>query len=160
MAAAGASTPSPLSTSSAPPAAPASAAAASAPEEEASGGGGVPSGKVNLRLLLVNGQKSDFLVNPTDRIDAVKQAVFAAWPKEWTEEVPAGPGNLRILLRGKFLEDATTINAAPIPAGETTIVHLLIRPDTARAATAANNPAKGEPENRGAGRGGCQCSIL
>ncbi|KAI9316959.1 ubiquitin-2 like Rad60 SUMO-like-domain-containing protein [Zopfochytrium polystomum] len=120
----------------------------------------VPADKVNLRLLLVSGQKSDLLVSPSDRIDAVKQAVYAAWPKEWTEEVPAGPGNLRILLRGKFLEDATTIKAAQIPAGETTIVHLLIRPDAARAAPAANAPAKNEPENRPEGRGGCQCAIL
>ncbi|KAI9324323.1 ubiquitin-2 like Rad60 SUMO-like-domain-containing protein [Zopfochytrium polystomum] len=119
----------------------------------------VPADKVNLRLLLVNGQKSDFLVSPSDRIDAVKQAVFAAWPKEWTEEVPAGPGNLRILLRGKFLEDATTIKAAQIPAGETTIVHLLIRPDAARA-PAANAPAKDEPADGQGRRGGCQCAIL
>ncbi|KAJ3284714.1 hypothetical protein HDU76_008251, partial [Blyttiomyces sp. JEL0837] len=87
----------------------------------------VPEDKVNLRLLLVSGKKSDLLVNPSDTIDTVKQKIVDTWPKEWSEEVPEGPGSLRILHRGKFLEGASTVDGNKLPVGQTTTVHLLIK---------------------------------
>ncbi|KAJ3052307.1 hypothetical protein HK097_006560, partial [Rhizophlyctis rosea] len=41
----------------------------------------IPSGQVNLRLLLVSGKKSDVLVLPSDTVEAVRKKVFDSWPK-------------------------------------------------------------------------------
>jgi len=41
----------------------------------------VPSDKVNLRLLRVNGNRSDILVNAKDTFATVKQQIFNSWPK-------------------------------------------------------------------------------
>jgi hypothetical protein len=43
--------------------------------------GSVPSGKVSLTLLLVNGQRKDgWIFNPSDTIDQVCQRTFDEWP--------------------------------------------------------------------------------
>jgi Ubiquitin-2 like Rad60 SUMO-like len=70
-----------------------------------------PGDKATLTFLLVSGEKQDFLVNPADSIDTVCQTVFTNWPKEWANlpVKPIGPANLKVLLRGKFLERATTV---------------------------------------------------
>lgn len=41
----------------------------------------IPADKVNLRLLLVSGKKSDLLVNASDLIDSVCNNIFSNWPK-------------------------------------------------------------------------------
>ncbi|KAJ1565115.1 hypothetical protein HK405_013126 [Cladochytrium tenue] len=128
----------------------------------AGGSPAVPADKVNLRLLLVSGKKADVLVAPTDRVETVKEKIFGDWPKDWTDEIPTGPTSLRILLRGRFLEDGTTVGDARIPAGQTTIVHLLVRPDAGATGGSASNLNK----NAGTGgaaddnTGGRCCAIL
>ncbi|KAJ3177703.1 hypothetical protein HK101_010195 [Irineochytrium annulatum] len=75
----------------------------------------IPEDQVNLRLLLVSGKKSDFLMAPGETVDSVKAKIFSSWPKEWTEETPESASSLRILHRGKFLEGNTTLEAASFP---------------------------------------------
>ncbi|KAJ3220207.1 hypothetical protein HDU67_005533 [Dinochytrium kinnereticum] len=113
----------------------------------------VPEDQINLRLLLVSGKKSDILVSPADTIDAVKQKVFSAWPKDWSEEIPESPASLRLLHRGKFLEGASTLDASSIPIGQTTTVHLLIKNGAPEPAT-PDKPAVVKESS------GCNCVIL
>lgn len=87
----------------------------------------VPSDKVNLRLLRVNGNRSDILVNAKDTFATVKQQIFNSWPKGWTDEVPEAADNIKLLHFGKYLEDDTTVESHNIPEGQTTTVHILIK---------------------------------
>jgi len=87
----------------------------------------VPSDKVNLRLLRVNGNRSDVLVNAKDTFATVKQQIFNSWPKGWTDEVPEAADNIKLLHFGKYLEDDTTVESHKIPEGQTTTVHILIK---------------------------------
>ncbi|KAJ3277468.1 Ubiquitin-like protein 3, partial [Borealophlyctis nickersoniae] len=87
----------------------------------------IPEDKVNLRLLLVSGKRTDVMVSPSDTVDAVRKRAFEIWPREWAEEAPEAPANLRILYHGRILDNATTIEANKIPAGQTTVVHALIK---------------------------------
>ncbi|KAI9335338.1 ubiquitin-2 like Rad60 SUMO-like-domain-containing protein, partial [Obelidium mucronatum] len=87
----------------------------------------VPEDQVCVRLLLISGLKTDLLFNPTDSIETVKRRIFDAWPSDWTGETPETVANLRILLRGKFLEPATTLSDAKFPLGQTTTCHLLVK---------------------------------
>lgn len=41
----------------------------------------VPATKMNLRLLMVSGLKSDLLVNPSDTVAGVKQQILDSWPR-------------------------------------------------------------------------------
>ncbi|KAJ3232631.1 Ubiquitin-like protein 3 [Chytriomyces hyalinus] len=74
----------------------------------------VPDNLIGVRLLLINGQKTDLLFSPTDSIEAVKSRIFLDWPSDWTGERPEAVANLRVLLRGKFLEPTTTLLGAKI----------------------------------------------
>ncbi|KAF8980778.1 Ubiquitin-like protein 3 [Podila verticillata] len=86
-----------------------------------------PDSTISLTLLLVSGARTTFTFAPTETIESVKAKVFGAWPKEWTEERPASPQNLKILYLGKFLADTSTLESNKIQLGTTTIVHLTIK---------------------------------
>ncbi|KAJ3285023.1 hypothetical protein HDU79_007646 [Rhizoclosmatium sp. JEL0117] len=134
--------------------------------------------QICVRLLLISGLKTDLLFGPTDSIESVKLRIFSAWPSDWTGETPETAANLRVLLRGKFLEPSTTLADAKFPLGQTTTCHLLIKngpitdnpqptPSTGKStrgggagsgaapAAAATNGAAGQPETTG-----CRCTIL
>ncbi|KAI8912644.1 hypothetical protein EDD86DRAFT_187992 [Gorgonomyces haynaldii] len=88
----------------------------------------VPSDKAQLTFLLVSGQKWDYIVAPTDTVEQVLTRFFSEWPQEWASLPKAnGPENLKMLLRGKFLERQSTITSNQIPTGQATVVHLLIK---------------------------------
>ncbi|KAI9014661.1 hypothetical protein BC832DRAFT_526631, partial [Gaertneriomyces semiglobifer] len=67
----------------------------------------VPSDKVNLRFLLVNGRKTDMLVDEANTIDEIKKMIWTVWPDEWEDEYPKAPDCLRVLHQGRFLETGT-----------------------------------------------------
>ncbi|KAI8621668.1 ubiquitin-2 like Rad60 SUMO-like-domain-containing protein, partial [Chytriomyces sp. MP71] len=87
----------------------------------------VPEDQVCVRLLLVSGLKTDLLLAPKDSVEDLKNRIFNNWPSDWTGERPETPANLRVLLRGKFLEPILTMGDAKIPIGQTTTCHLLIK---------------------------------
>ncbi|KAJ3236852.1 hypothetical protein HDU81_010318 [Chytriomyces hyalinus] len=115
----------------------------------------VPDNQICVRLLLINGQKTDLLFVPSDSIETVKSRIFSAWPSDWTGEAPETVANLRVLLRGKFLEPTSTLSDAKFPVGQTTTCHLLVKngavPDASSPTTAT---APKEPTS------GCRCAIL
>jgi hypothetical protein len=41
----------------------------------------VPADKINLRVLLTNGSKHDFLFTQTDTVSNIKTHIFQFWPK-------------------------------------------------------------------------------
>ncbi|KAJ3026267.1 UNVERIFIED_CONTAM: hypothetical protein HDU68_005933 [Siphonaria sp. JEL0065] len=138
----------------------------------------VPDDKVCVRLLLISGLKTDLLFTQSDSIEAVKIRIFNAWPSDWTGEQPETVANLRVLLRGKFLEPSSTLADAKFPVGQTTTCHLLVKngAPVAEAASPAGN-AKTPTGGGGGGGGGvagnggaaavqrepgsgCSCTIL
>jgi hypothetical protein len=43
--------------------------------------GKIPDNKVNLRLLLTNGKRADFMFDSTTTVEQIKKSVFDTWPK-------------------------------------------------------------------------------
>ena len=41
----------------------------------------VPAEKYNLRFLLLSGNKTDMICDPTETVEQVKERVFEQWPK-------------------------------------------------------------------------------
>ncbi|TPX63150.1 hypothetical protein SpCBS45565_g06804 [Spizellomyces sp. 'palustris'] len=89
----------------------------------------VPDDKVNLRFLMISGQRTDVFLEPNDTVQVVKRKIYAVWPRdvhrgfgvqshdsgcifrptEWASETPEAPENLRILHHGRFLEEPKTL---------------------------------------------------
>lgn len=106
----------------------------------------VPPDRVNLRLLLLSGRKTDLLVLPTASIEAVRGQIYQNWPSSWDEK-PKDVKSIRILYRGKFLEGGFTVEcgsdrwesvilhsfnsdyptAQKIPVGQTTVIHVVLK---------------------------------
>ncbi|CAJ0839961.1 10422_t:CDS:2 [Entrophospora sp. SA101] len=83
--------------------------------------------KVSLTLLLVSGKRHTFSFDPNDTILTVKQKVFSNWPKEWADETPSSISSLKIVYRGRFLEDISTLESNKILRGQPTIAHLTFK---------------------------------
>ncbi|CAG8779999.1 3146_t:CDS:2, partial [Acaulospora morrowiae] len=45
----------------------------------------------------------------------------------WAEEAPAAVSCLKIVYRGRLLDDDTTLESNKIPCGQSTVVHLAIK---------------------------------
>ncbi|CAG8739436.1 14625_t:CDS:2, partial [Acaulospora morrowiae] len=45
----------------------------------------------------------------------------------WAEEAPAAVSCLKIVYRGRLLDDDTTLESNKIPRGQSTVVHLAIK---------------------------------
>ncbi|KAJ3074735.1 hypothetical protein HDU98_010420 [Podochytrium sp. JEL0797] len=111
----------------------------------------VPGDQVCVRLLLISGDKTDLLFVPTENIDSVKTRIFENWPEDWTApETPETKNNLRVLLRGKFLDQSITLADAKFPLGQTTTCHLLIKNGVANADAPAPAGKAGTGGNGGA----------
>lgn len=65
--------------------------------------------KIHLRLLLVSGKKAEFQFTPEKTIQQVKEYVFQNWPIEWKGEEVEKLETLRVLHRGRFLEDTAVL---------------------------------------------------
>ncbi|XP_065834147.1 ubiquitin-like protein 3 [Oscarella lobularis] len=88
----------------------------------------IPEDKINLRLILATGSRSDFVVSPSDTATAVTKYVHENWPKEWMSETKAEiPGHLRLIYLGRFLHNKLTLGGLNLPTGKTTVMHLVIR---------------------------------
>ncbi|TPX40004.1 hypothetical protein SeMB42_g06167 [Synchytrium endobioticum] len=111
------------------------------------------SNQVGLRLLLVSGKKHDVLADPTETVDAVRRRVYENWPKDWSEETPESSSQLRLLLRGKFLELNSTMEGNKIPTGQTTTVHLIIKAGSSTDNTAEKSKRLEETTR-------CRCSLM
>jgi hypothetical protein len=67
-----------------------------------------PPDKVGLTLLQPSGERKDIIVNPKDTISKICKELCQNWPDEFPTK-PLTEANLKVLLRGKFLEANSTV---------------------------------------------------
>lgn len=74
----------------------------------------IPADQAQLSFLLISGEKSSLLFSPSATIDTVCTAIFTSWPTDWKSLPiqPQSPANLKLLLRGKFLERHSTVGGS------------------------------------------------
>ncbi|KXS13810.1 hypothetical protein M427DRAFT_58059 [Gonapodya prolifera JEL478] len=121
----------------------------------------VPSDQINLRFLLVSGKKTDMFCGPTETIDAVRNKIYQNWPGAWEAEKPANVGQIRILFRGKFLEQfQSTLESHKIPVGQTTTVHLVIRTTVDPQPEAAESEPKAAPPSHPPEAQSSRCCVI
>jgi hypothetical protein len=82
------------------------------------------SSEISITLLLVNGERSTFSFTCDQTIENVLDYVYKNWPKEWTEEKPTSYQCLKIIYRGRFLNEKDQLSQFNTPF----IAHLIIRP--------------------------------
>lgn len=87
----------------------------------------VPQDKINLRLILVSGKTKEYLFSPSESAGDIAQFVFDNWPPEWEEESVSKAEILRLIYQGRFLHGNVTLSALGLPAGKTTVMHLVPR---------------------------------
>ncbi|XP_060231824.1 ubiquitin-like protein 3 isoform X2 [Meriones unguiculatus] len=86
-----------------------------------------PAGMIPLRLILVSGKTQEFL-SPAGRPAAdVAAHVFRHWPPDWEDERVSSAAILRLIYQGRFLHGNVTLGALKLPAGRTTVMHLVAR---------------------------------
>ncbi|CAJ1058768.1 ubiquitin-like protein 3 isoform X1 [Xyrichtys novacula] len=89
--------------------------------------GHLMSEEVHLRLILVSGKTQDFTFSPNDSATDIAKHVFENWPAGWEEERVSSPSILRLIFQGRFLHGNVTLGALKLPAGRTTVMHLVAR---------------------------------
>jgi len=77
----------------------------------------------------VSGKRYDFNFLPSTTIGAVKQHVFANWPQEWQDEKVGSVGLLRIVNKGRFLDDSVTLESEKLTPNTVTVMHLVPKPE-------------------------------
>ncbi len=81
-----------------------------------------------VRLLLISGNSSDFKLADNMTISQVKMHIMERWPTEWMgEEQVDGIDRMRILHKGRFLDDRATVAELALPAEEVSTMHLILR---------------------------------
>ncbi|ORX72063.1 ubiquitin-like protein [Linderina pennispora] len=111
---------------------------------------GAPVGTdIHLTLLMVSSARVSLTFKPEDTVLSVKETLLRSWPKDFDAK-PAGPGNLRIVYLGHFLEDGDTLAESKLQPGNTT-VHLTIKASAAPEKTAKKDIDKAPK---------CTCTIL
>ncbi|KAI9189927.1 hypothetical protein H9P43_001360 [Blastocladiella emersonii ATCC 22665] len=120
-------------------------------------GPAVPAGKVALNLLFVNGQRKDgWIFDPEATLDSVTGRIMAEWPSDLTVEKPVAQAQIRLLLRGRFLEGPGSLAAHKLTPGEATVVHVVIKAHEPAAAAPADSP---KPAAREVSPNKC-CTIM
>lgn len=123
--------------------------------------------QASVTFLLVSGRRRSMNFEPETTIGRVKELVWNTWPSDWQDERPPAPAYLRILFRGRMLQDSDTLTGLAIPtstsseAANPTIMHLSVRPipspeegaglkkKRSRRGPSAANPDAGEVEEAG-----------
>ncbi|XP_062514246.1 ubiquitin-like protein 3 [Corticium candelabrum] len=118
----------------------------------------VPLDKVNLRLILVSGNRADFLVSPGDSVTSVVRQVFENWPKEWSSETKVNiPDSLRLIYLGRFLKGSLTLSALNLPLGKTTVMHLIVREHVPGEASSNGTTERSKDRQEGST---CDCCVI
>ncbi|CAI8008188.1 Ubiquitin-like protein 3 [Geodia barretti] len=90
----------------------------------------IPKDKINLKILLVDGSTHTFLYPALATGAHVAQDIHQSWPSVWSEATvkkPERPDVLRLIYRGRFLHQATTLSSLSLPLGKTTVMHMIVR---------------------------------
>ncbi|KAG2430676.1 hypothetical protein HYH02_013673 [Chlamydomonas schloesseri] len=116
---------------------------------------------INIRFRHSAGDLGPFPFSEATSVQALKDKVFAEWPKDgfWAKEPPAQSGDVRLILSGKFLDSAKQLKEYKRDMGEIkpdTIVTMLVH---VRAQPAPTKPPPGAPPPQKQEQKGCGCTI-
>jgi hypothetical protein len=90
----------------------------------------VPRDKINLKILLVDGSTHTFLLSPSTTGAEAAQYIHRNWPSVWSEAAVQKPERhevIRLIYRGRFLHQSTTLSSLSLPLGKTTVMHMIVR---------------------------------
>jgi len=95
--------------------------------------------RVSITFLLGSGKRKTLDFEQSDSFGAIKERLVREWPTDWDGELkPQSASAIRFLHLGRLLSDDETLSGnprfAPRPTPPT-IVHLSVRPYTARSAS-------------------------
>uniref|UniRef100_A0A915P0D3 UBL3-like ubiquitin domain-containing protein n=1 Tax=Meloidogyne floridensis TaxID=298350 RepID=A0A915P0D3_9BILA len=84
--------------------------------------------KIPLKLILVSGRTHEFrnFTAATTAGDLINY-VFENWPEEWEEERVTSAQMLKLIYHGRFIHGSVTLGALHLPAGNSTVMHLVTR---------------------------------
>ncbi|KAF6016582.1 UBL3 [Bugula neritina] len=124
----------------------------------------IPSDQVNLKIILVSGETSEFLFNPEDSVSVITQHIFDNWPDAWPSESKPEENIIRLIYQGRFLHDSVSLAALQLARGKTTVMHLVCR-ESLPAANHPGNIRRGKPHRASSTRQhetGCcaSCTLL
>ncbi|XP_064405570.1 ubiquitin-like protein 3 [Halichondria panicea] len=115
----------------------------------------LPNDQVDLKILLVDGCSHNFLFLPSASSREISQHIYEHWPAEWDKKSsvlkPDNSQMLRFIYRGRFLGPTVTLSSSSIPAGKTTVLHMVIRetiPENSSSGVSSQSKAPGLPESR------------
>uniref|UniRef100_A0A914SIT3 UBL3-like ubiquitin domain-containing protein n=1 Tax=Parascaris equorum TaxID=6256 RepID=A0A914SIT3_PAREQ len=80
-----------------------------------------------LNLHTLSGKTKEFLFASNVSAQEITQFVFDNWPQEWEEERVGSSSLLKLIYHGRFLHGSVTLSALSLPAGKTTVMHLVTR---------------------------------
>lgn len=90
--------------------------------------------ELSIRFRHTQGDIGPLSVPATSTVQAVKERLFSSWPKDGPlcEGGPNSPGDVRLILSGKFLESSETLEGLKPQMGElkadtVVTIHVIIR---------------------------------
>jgi len=117
--------------------------------------------QISLRFRHTQGDIGPLTVPLTSTVQALKERLFNTWPKDGplSEGGPNSPGDLRLILNGKFLESAETLEGLKPQMGElksdtVVTVHVIVR-ISVLSKTLSGGKLGDKDESSG-----CACSIM
>eukprot|EP00917_Polyrhabdina_sp_WS-2016_P020502 GHVP01043920.1.p1 GENE.GHVP01043920.1~~GHVP01043920.1.p1 ORF type:complete len:108 (-),score=17.98 GHVP01043920.1:517-840(-) len=78
-----------------------------------------------VEFLLPTAEKASFIFGPKKTVIEVKDEIMNNWPAYWSLPAPKSTSRIRLLLRGRYLDDDAYL-AYYLDAFEKTTIHLLI----------------------------------
>ncbi|EDV25046.1 uncharacterized protein TRIADDRAFT_25794, partial [Trichoplax adhaerens] len=96
--------------------------------------------QINLKLILVTGKTHEFLFLPETAAGDITQHVFNNWPPEWEDEAVDNSSKLRLIYQGRFLQNESILSSMRLPAGKTTVMHLVARENIPEPSSQGINP--------------------
>ncbi|KAL3091349.1 hypothetical protein niasHS_007142 [Heterodera schachtii] len=89
---------------------------------------GTTAERICLKLILVSGRTHEFSqFTPSTSAGEICQHVFENWPPEWTDEKVSNASMLKLIYHGRFLHGSVTLGALNLPAGASSVMHLVTR---------------------------------
>lgn len=113
---------------------------------------------LQIRFRHTSGDVGPFVYSDATTVQQLKEKLLADWPKEGplSNESPASPGDLKLILSGKYVDNHRTLRdyrkdmGDPQP-GSVVTMHIVIRP-------ASNGKANGPASENDAPKG-CACVV-
>jgi len=115
--------------------------------------------ETDIEILLLSGARKRFSFTTSSTVSEILAFVYKEWPESWEEKKPERLDQLRLLHRGRFLPESSTLSSCGVEAGQVTVMHLNIRPS--EAAAQAEQPKNAIAAKKTAeGSHGSRCCII